>query len=313
MAEAPANWFLLEFHGIPTFHLESTGFRRNSWGMVKTSEIHWEMEVVKPHLMMTLKEVNADFITNWDLEKIMEPVVHNTPTFSAVFEAAAKSKFSKQKAKAAKSKNRKKCTFPPSNPKIPLKDLDMNENNPNASSSESEAESDTEPGTSGPTPDKTIPKSDAIYDNIVLLTWDLLIVIELVNTIQSGDFGRVEDMLPTLACMNIMHDNMLVNISRLPRHAMDLNIEHLIGYLKHLFAAKGVYSDWDSFGNISTVISHLQRIKRQVAKSTDAGPKLQAGHCLVQTGYNQFKTGFSTKYAIEFAILLNKCKNVKLC
>ena len=94
-----------------------------------------------------------------------------------------------------------KHTFPPSNPKIPLKDLDMNENNPNASSSESEAESDTEPGSSGPTPDKTIPKSDTIYDNVVLLTQDLLITIELINAIQSGDFGHAEDMLPTLACM----------------------------------------------------------------------------------------------------------------
>ena len=87
-----------------------------------------------------------------------------------------------------------KCTFPPSNPKIPLKDLDMNENNPNASSSESEAESDTEPGSLGPMPDKTIPKSDAIYDNVILLTQDLLIVIELVNTIQSSDFGHVDQL-----------------------------------------------------------------------------------------------------------------------
>lgn len=94
-----------------------------------------------------------------------------------------------------------KHTFPPNNPKIPLKDLDINENNPNASSSESEVESDTEPGSSGPTPDKTIPKSDTVYDNVVLFTWDLLIIIELVNAIQSGDFGCVEDMLPTLACM----------------------------------------------------------------------------------------------------------------
>ena len=30
---------------------------------------------------------------------------------------------------------------------------------------------------------------------------DLLYVAELVNAIASGDFGRVEDILPTLACM----------------------------------------------------------------------------------------------------------------
>ena len=27
--------FWMEFHGIPTFQLESTGFRQNSWGRVK--------------------------------------------------------------------------------------------------------------------------------------------------------------------------------------------------------------------------------------------------------------------------------------
>ncbi|EDR04697.1 uncharacterized protein LACBIDRAFT_330279 [Laccaria bicolor S238N-H82] len=35
------------------------------------------------------------------------------------------------------------------------------------------------------------------------------------------------------------------------------------------------------------------------------------GPVLVQTGYNQFKTGFSAKYAINFAILLNEYKNVR--
>ena len=75
---------------------------------IVSEEIHREMEVVKPHLTMTSKEVNADFIDNWDPENIMEPVVQNTPTFSADFEAAAESKISKQKAKAVKYKNHKK-------------------------------------------------------------------------------------------------------------------------------------------------------------------------------------------------------------
>ena len=53
--------------------------------------------------------------------------------------------------------------------------------------------------------------------------------------------------------------------------AIDLNIEHLIGYLKHLFASKGVYSHWDRLGNISAAISHLQAIKKQVSRSVKAG------------------------------------------
>ncbi|KAF8906798.1 hypothetical protein CPB84DRAFT_1744923 [Gymnopilus junonius] len=211
------------------------------------------------------------------------------------------------------------------NPKVPLKNLDMNSNNSNSSSSESEGEPDTEPSMSGPTPDKTIPKSDAAHENVVLLTRDFLNVIELVNAIQTGNFGHVEDMLPTLACMfhgagsnnysteilhllhniknvwtpeftNIMCDNMLVNISGLPGHAMamDLNIEHLIGYLKRLFVAKGVYSNWDHFGNISAAIPHLQTIKRQVAKSTDAsridGDKVKAVIDVHNVGYKKFES-----------------------
>jgi hypothetical protein len=53
--------------------------------------------------------------------------------------------------------------------------------------------------------------------------------------------------------------------------AIDLNIEHLIGYLKHLFASKGVYSHWDRLGNISAAINHLQAIKKQVSRSVKAG------------------------------------------
>ncbi|KAF8222368.1 hypothetical protein L208DRAFT_1323038, partial [Tricholoma matsutake] len=68
---------------------------------------------------------------------------------------------------------------------------------------------------------------------------------------------------------NIMRDMMLVNVSGLPGHAMgiDLNIEHLIRYLKALFSAKGIYANWDRLGNISAAVHHLQQIKKQVACS----------------------------------------------
>jgi hypothetical protein len=44
-------------------------------------------------------------------------------------------------------------------------------------------------------------KPDNVHDNIVLLTRDLLYVVELINAISSGYFGQVEDLLPDLACM----------------------------------------------------------------------------------------------------------------
>lgn len=40
---------------------------------------------------------------------------------------------------------------------------------------------------------------DNVYSNVILLTRDLLYVLELVNAIPVGDFGRIEDILPDLA------------------------------------------------------------------------------------------------------------------
>ncbi|KAH9036996.1 hypothetical protein EDB85DRAFT_2142800 [Lactarius pseudohatsudake] len=70
-----------------------------------------------------------------------------------------------------------------------------------------------------------------------------------------------------------MHNNMLINPSGLPGHSMgiNLNIEHLIRYLKTLFAAKGIYSNWDRLGNISAGINYLQLVKKQVTKSLKSG------------------------------------------
>ena len=46
-----------------------------------------------------------------------------------------------------------------------------------------------------------ISPGDTVNENVILLTRDLLYVVELVNAVAMGDFGRVEDILPTLACM----------------------------------------------------------------------------------------------------------------
>ena len=45
------------------------------------------------------------------------------------------------------------------------------------------------------------PSQDTVYKNTLLLTRDLLYVVKLVDAIATGDFGRVEDILPTIACM----------------------------------------------------------------------------------------------------------------
>lgn len=52
--------------------------------------------------------------------------------------------------------------------------------------------------------DKSKSKSDSgdpVCNNTHLLTHDLLYIIELVSAVRAGDFGRVEDILPDLACI----------------------------------------------------------------------------------------------------------------
>jgi hypothetical protein len=50
-----------------------------------------------------------------------------------------------------------------------------------------------------PYPDAPNPLDDIAHQNIRLLTRDLLYMVELTSAISEGDFGRVEDLLPTLA------------------------------------------------------------------------------------------------------------------
>lgn len=67
-----------------------------------------------------------------------------------------------------------------------------------------------------PFPDALDPLEDIAHQNILLLTRDLLYMRELTSAISEGDFGRVEDLLPTLAkifrgagsnnyCVEILH------------------------------------------------------------------------------------------------------------
>ncbi|KAJ7254873.1 hypothetical protein C8J57DRAFT_1075995 [Mycena rebaudengoi] len=158
------------------------------------------------------------------------------------------------------------------------------------------------------------PKRDIAHNNLRILTRDLLVVATLIRAISDGDIGRVEVLLPHLAMMfrgsgcnkycteilhfihnlkhvwtpefaNIMRDNMIICISGLgPGHCMpiDLNIEHLIGYLKILLQAKGMTSPWDRLGNISAAIIHLQKIKKKVAAALETAYR-NTGHTTPDT------------------------------
>ncbi|KAF8143857.1 hypothetical protein K438DRAFT_1632711, partial [Mycena galopus ATCC 62051] len=85
----------------------------------------------------------------------------------------------------------------------------------------------------------------------------------------------------------IMRDNMIICISgRGPGHCMgvDLNIEHLIRYLKILLQAKGMNSTWDRLGNTSAAIVHLQRVKKKIAAALNS-TYTSAGHTTPETSH----------------------------
>jgi hypothetical protein len=67
-----------------------------------------------------------------------------------------------------------------------------------------------------PYPEALNPLNDIAHQNTLLLTHDLLYMIELTLAISEGDFGCVEDLLPALAkifqgagsnnyCVEILH------------------------------------------------------------------------------------------------------------
>ncbi|KAJ7830476.1 hypothetical protein B0H13DRAFT_2371987 [Mycena leptocephala] len=184
------------------------------------------------------------------------------------------------------------------------------------SASSSDSSSEDSPAPAPPLATSINPKDDIAYHNIRLLTRDLLMVAVLVRAISDGDIGRVEVLLPHLAmmfrgsgcnkyCMEILHfiqnlkhiwtpefadimrDNMIICISgKGPGHCMgvDLNIEHLIGYLKNLLQAKGINSTWDRLGNISAAIVHIHDVKKMVAATLNTSYQ-STGHTTPDTSH----------------------------
>ncbi|KAJ7226521.1 hypothetical protein C8J57DRAFT_1585489 [Mycena rebaudengoi] len=180
----------------------------------------------------------------------------------------------------------------------------------------SDSESSTTPSNENLRPLPRDPKDDIAHQNIRLLTRDLLMIAVLVRAISDGDIGRVEVLLPHLAMMfrgsgcnkycteilhfiqnlkhiwtpefaDIMRDNMIICISgKGAGHCMgvDLNIEHLIGYLKTLLQAKGLTSTWDRLGNISAAIVHIQGVKKKISAALDTAYQ-STGHTTPSTSH----------------------------
>lgn len=69
--------------------------------------IHQEMDLAKPHLAMTLKDVTPDFTEKWDIATIMGPLASGvTPTWTAVLDAATETKLSRAKIRLPRLRDR---------------------------------------------------------------------------------------------------------------------------------------------------------------------------------------------------------------
>ena len=104
MAEAPAKWILLEFHGILRFWLESNGFRQNSWGRVKTSQL---IEQVKTKAIPVFKEVHPG---------CQALFIFDQSTAHAALPPDALKAFEMNKSNSSKQRHQKDTVVPKTNP-----------------------------------------------------------------------------------------------------------------------------------------------------------------------------------------------------
>lgn len=65
--------------------------------------IHDKMDAAKPHLQVLMHQVTPEFIDNWDLNTIMEPLC--TPVWAMILEAATETWQAKMKDKKPRSQN----------------------------------------------------------------------------------------------------------------------------------------------------------------------------------------------------------------
>jgi hypothetical protein len=87
------------------------------------------------------------------------------------------------------------------NPKVPLHDLNMDGNSTSECTVDLEISHRDDCDDIASESEEVPASTDVAHDNIILLTRDLLYMVELVDAMSAGDFGRIEDILPTLACM----------------------------------------------------------------------------------------------------------------
>ena len=153
-------------------------------------------------LLATFTQIIEGLILNaWHLEcgtSSLEDFVKSNPSAEFIFEKARKIFAEYATPKVALS-----CISQAVNPRVParrFKDVHLNTDggNRDPDSENLDSETDNLPEASDAT---SRPKVDIVHDNVVLMMRDLLYLLELNSAIQTGDWGRIEDILPALACI----------------------------------------------------------------------------------------------------------------
>ncbi|KAJ7698417.1 hypothetical protein B0H17DRAFT_927554, partial [Mycena rosella] len=71
---------------------------------------------------------------------------------------------------------------------------------------------------------------------------------------------------------DLVRDNIIVNMTGVKNRGqgVDTNMEHHVGRVKELFAAKGLYANWERLADISAAIDVIDSVKKSIAMSLDA-------------------------------------------
>ena len=154
-------------------------------------------------LLATFTKIIEGLIMNaWYLEcgtSSLDDFVKSNPSAESIFEKADKifAKHATPRPKVALSSVSQAV-----NPRAPARFKDLHLNTDVGDHDPDSENLDIEPDNLPEASDATSrPKVDIVHDNVVLMMRDLLYLLELNSAIQTGDWGRIEDILPALACI----------------------------------------------------------------------------------------------------------------
>ena len=148
-------------------------------------------------LLATFTQIIEGLILNaWHLEcgTSLHDFVKSNPSAESIFEKAHNIFVKYATPKVALSISQAV------NPRVPARFKDLHLNTDVGYHDPDSENLNSEPDVNLPNA-SDVTKVDIVHDNVVLILRDLLYLLELTSAIQTGDWGRIEDILPALACI----------------------------------------------------------------------------------------------------------------